>query len=282
MTALVSGLILVACMVGFGFYLLLTQQKKGQNKTDSAALTMAEFFNKDDKLGQMNNVVARCRELVYVSRQNDDAATQLRSNVLQELSKQLLDEARSSALFVEAERKNEIKYLVKVTKDSVEGYNVKTPTRSTFSLPWFESHDPTIDEVSFGSIRKTLSNVTNSQGVPDLQEFDKMKNYFEPTSHLYRGNINAKLPEPDSDLIFKISSLPACVDTSVAPPRLTNSEAFISEGRIFEGGKFAPHGLDQLPSAIEIIQHMDVDIKNDANTIQLGSTAATSGAMPAP
>lgn len=283
MTALVLGVLLLVCLIGFGFYLLLAQQKKGQNQADRLTLSLAESLNKDDKIGQMNNVVARCRELVYVSRQNADAAANERNAVLTPLANQLLDESRSSAQFVEAERKNEIAYLTKKARQAVEDYNMHTHTDSTFNLPWFKTYDPEVQDVYFGYIDKVQCNVTNTEVIPDLRLFDEQKKYFEKGSQLYRGNIDAKLPSPDSDLTFKLSSLPANVDRSVSPPRLTNPEVFVKLAPIFENSKFTNQTVpDQIPSAVEVVERMNVSMKSGDQKVRLGSTATTNGAQPVP
>ncbi len=282
MTGMIAGILLFTLMIGFGLYLLLVQQKRGQNLDDTFTLAIADSLNKDDKIGQMNNVVARSRELVFVSRQNSDIANSLPEGVYQPLANQLLDEARASAQFVDAERKNEIKYITKTTRAMVDDYNAHRHVDSSFTLPWFKTYDPKVQDVYFGHIKKVQSNVINMDVIPELRDFDALKQYFEPGSQLYKGNINAKLPNPDNDLDFKISSLPADVDKTVAPARLTNPEVFLRDAPVFEGEKFVGRDCDQLPSSIEIIEGMDLEIKNDAHKVRIGSTATTNGALPAP
>lgn len=283
MTTMVIGLVLLACLIGFGFYLLLAQQKKGQHEADNLTLSVAESLNKDDKIGQMNNVVARCRELVFVSRQNANAASEERNQILAPLANQLLDESRSSAQFVEAERKNEIAYITKKARESVERYNLNTHTESTFTLPWFKTYDPHVQDVYLGYIDKVQSNVTNTDVIPELREHDEKQKYFEKGSQLYRGNIDAKLPSPDSDLIFKLSSLPADVEKSVSPPRLTNPEVFVKLAPLFLDSKYTDQRkADQIPSAVEIFADMDVSMKTGNQQVRIGSTATTNGGQPLP
>jgi hypothetical protein len=283
MTTLVIGLVLLACLIGFGFYLLLAQQKKGQHEADNLTLSLAGALNKDDKIGQMNNVVARCRELVFVSRQNADAASQERNQILAPLANQLLDESRSSAQFVEAERKNEIAYITKKTREAVERYTMGTHNESTFTLPWFKTYDPQVQDVYLGYIDKVQSNVINTGVITELRDHDEKQKYFEKGSQLYRGNIDAKLPSPDSDLIFKISSLPADVDSSVSPPRLTNPEVFVKLSPLFLDEKYTnQRSADQIPSAVEVFANMDVSMKSGDQKVRIGSTATTNGGQPLP
>ena len=69
MTALIGGIILLTCIIAFCFYMLLAEQNRGQSKVDKSTLELAKAFNEGDRVGQLNNMEARNRELVFVSRQ---------------------------------------------------------------------------------------------------------------------------------------------------------------------------------------------------------------------
>jgi hypothetical protein len=73
-SVLLAAVITITVVVGLGFYLILTQQKRGQSACDDKALTFANILNGKDRLGQMNGLVERARELVYLSRQNTYSA----------------------------------------------------------------------------------------------------------------------------------------------------------------------------------------------------------------
>src|SRR5439155_14308624 len=103
LASLVLGVIVFIALVGIGLSFLLSSQQRAQSVTDSAALQAAEILNKSDSAGQMNNLISRCRELVYVSRETYlEAGENYRH--LEPLAKQLLDEARMSSYTVENER----------------------------------------------------------------------------------------------------------------------------------------------------------------------------------
>jgi hypothetical protein len=282
MVALLLGLICFGCLVSFGFYMLLAQQKSGQSGTDQYALTTANTMNAGDRIGQMNNVIERCRELVYISRVNNEKAQIPLNALYKALSAQLLDEARENAKLVEEERKNQIRLCVKNLQTTVIATKKVAPTGKRLSLPWFESAYPQIEEVRVGYIKGVQSNVENLLVIPDLREFDLEKKYIQKGSNLYLGNINAKLPGPDDDLDFKLSSLPADVKKTISPSRLTATDVFVPTGTIFAEDKPLPTKLDQLPAAIQLQEQMDVSNRTAESNLKLTSTATASGASPCP
>jgi hypothetical protein len=282
MVALCCGMALFACLVAFAFYMLMSQQKKGQTTADEASLSLARVLNDGDRIGQMNNVIERCRELVYTSRVNDDLAQDPKNTLWKDLSAQLLAESRENARLVEAERKNQIKVCVKNLQDIVWTRNKKAPTGKRFSLPWFESYFPQVSELKIGSIKAVESNVENLQVIPNLREFDLQSKYIQKGSNLYMGNINAKLPSPDNDLDFKLSSLPADVAGTVAPSRLTTSEVFQPSVSVWLKQKPEMQLPEHLPGATQIVEEMDVASRENTGTLRLNATATANGAMPCP
>jgi hypothetical protein len=282
MTALVAGIVLFACVVGFTGYMLFSQQKRGQTDTDEIALNAAKLLNADDRIGQMNNVVERCRELVYVSRVNCNLAQGLATPLYQPLANQLLDEARAGAQLVEQERQNQKRLTVNIVQNYIAQHNRMVKTGSRLSLPFFQTNFPIIAATDIGSIQGVQSNVEDLLVIPELKEFDLSQRYIQPGTNLYRGNINAKLPAPDSDLDFKISSLPAQVGGIVAPVRLTNPEVFAAGARIIDEQKPTFKLSDQLAGALQVTQTMDVSGGSNKSSVKLGSTATTCGGLPAP
>jgi hypothetical protein len=282
MVALLLGLVCFACLTSFGFYMLLSQQKNGQSGTDQYALTSANTLNAGDRIGQMNNVIERCRELVYVSRVNNDKAQLPMNKLYQALSAQLLDESRENAKLVEEERKNQIKLCVKNLQASIIATKKVAPTGKRLSLPMFESAYPQIEIMRLGYIIGVQSNVENLLVIPDLREFDVEKKYIQKGSNLYLGNINAKLPGPDDDLDFKLSALPADVKKTISPSRLTATDVFVTTATIFAKDKPLDAKLDQLPGAIQLQEQMDVSNRQANSELKLTSTATASGASPSP
>lgn len=282
MTALIGGIILLACIIGLAAYMLLAQQKRGQSDTDEVSLNAGKLLNFDDRIGQMNNVTERCRELVYVSRVNKEKAENLNTPLFAPLARQLLEESRANAALVEAERINQINLTTQNVQKYIIQHNLTTRTGSRFSLPWFQTAFPEIAEADFGSIRGVQCNVENLQVIPALRDYDLSQHYIQPGSNLYMGNINAKLPAPDSDLNFNLSSLPADVSGSVAPVRLANPEVFVSATPIMAKDKKVNSRPVHLPGAVQLIESMNVSGGGNSGAIRLSSTATADGGMPAP
>jgi hypothetical protein len=282
MTLLCIGILLAVCMIGFAFYLLLSEQKRGQNEADKLALVVSKNMNEGDRIGEINNLIVRNRELVYTSRLMTNATDNSFLSFCSPLSQLLLNEAISSSVAIEKERRNQIGMVQRDIRNSVERYNMHTQNAATFSLPWWKSYALHVTQVNGGSLKDVQSNVEHTEIYDDLNDQDKKAKYFQPGSNLYMGNINAKLPQPDNNLDFKIASLPAPVDTLIAPARLANPEVFKFGNLFFENGKSVIQSFDQIPTAVQVIGTMDVKVQNDNRTVRIGSTAETNGALPIP
>jgi hypothetical protein len=281
-TALVGGILLFTCVVGFAGYMLLAQQKRGQTDSDEVALNVAKLMNGDDRVGQMNNVVERCRELVYVSRTNLNKANNMSSPLFQPLAQQLLDESRANSAIVENERANQLNLTTLRVKNFINQHNESTRTGSRLTLPFFQTQFPVIQEADFGAIAGVQCNVLNLQVIPELKDYDMSQHYIQPGSNLYMGNINAKLPAPDSDLNFMLASLPANVGGSVAPVRLANPEVFIQTAPVMKRNQQTHTRPTHLPAAIQLIENMDVAGGSNQGTIRLSATATADGGLPPP
>jgi hypothetical protein len=282
MIAMLAGLGVFACMCAFAWYMLFAQQKSGQSDTDNVALTSAKLLNDGDRIGQMNNVVERCRELVFISRTNKAAADNLGVEMYQPLAQQLLDESRANSSLVEAERQNQTKLAIKNVQTYVSQYNMTQRTGSKLKLPWVQTAFPEINAVYMGSISGIECNVENLQVFPGLRDFDVQMQYIQPGSNLYRGNLDAKLPAPDNDLTFKLSSLPTDVGGTVTPVRLTNPDVFLNPTQVMTTMQETGQRPEQLPGALQIVESMDVASNGNKTSIRLSSTATADGALPPP
>lgn len=282
MTLLCVGLMLAVCMIGFAFYLLLSEQKRGQTEADKLALAISKSMNEDDRIGQINNLVVRNRELCYASRLTVNTTNNSFLSFCSPLAQQLFDEASSSSVAIDKERKTQITLQQNTIKDIVERYNMHTQNTTTFTLPWWQSYALQVFQVNGGSLRDVQSNVEHTEIYEELNEEDKRAKYIQPGSNLYMGNINAKLPAPDNNLDFKITSLPAPVEKLIAPARLANPEIFRYGNLFFENGKAIKQSFDQIPTAVQVVGRMDVKMREGNQTVQIGSTAQTNGAQPIP
>ncbi|MBS1957439.1 MAG: hypothetical protein JST89_24850 [Cyanobacteria bacterium SZAS-4] len=282
MTLLCVGLLLTVCMIGFAFYLLLSEQKRGQTEADKLALAIAKSMNEDDRIGQINNLVVRNRELCYASRLTVNTTNNSFLSFCSPLAQQLFDEASSSSVAIDRERKTQIALQQNSIKDTVERYNMHTQNTTSFRLPWWQTYALQVFQVNGGSLKDVQSNVEHTEIYEELNEDDKRAKYIQPGSNLYMGNINAKLPTPDNNLDFKITSLPAPVEKLIAPARLANPEIFRYGNLFFENGKAVKQSFDQIPTAVQVVGRMDVKMHQGNQTVQIGSTAQTNGAQPIP
>jgi len=268
MSVLGGCLIIVCLLVGAALINIFLVQNQVEKCAEEAALAGAVKLNESNRLGQMNDLIARCRQLIYTSREIFELAPEATPD-LQTLAQQLLDEDRENAIELEKERVT----LLDVTTSEAD-YVVKATLERQISiyrnlLPWQKTQIPELVSVQFGSTSGTDSNVAVLTGIEELVEQDKDRKLIDTSAMLYRGNVDAKLPGDDSDLIFKLCSLPAPVNEKVSPARLTLANVFEKQVN------------KQLPSAIKIVVTGRVATgTKDTHVVTVTSTAATSGAGP--
>lgn len=262
-------------LVALSAYMFWGREKLGETRTEFKVLSIAKSLNDNDRVGQINNVVARSRELVYLSRVTESKIDEEYDRCWASLAALLRDDARNGAELVEIERSYQVT-LSKNTIDSmVKQFNLESSQKPLISAPLWESGQTYIDEVNLGSVSKVDSNIFGNDTYPDLREIDENSHYIRAGSNLYRGNIDAKLPAPDDDLHFKLCSLAAPSEDSKdsrAQTRLIKPEHYVESVR-----------LDQIPTAIEIKQHYTVTVSNkNPEELHLQGFAAAPGAAPPP
>jgi hypothetical protein len=283
MTFLVAGVLLFICVLAFCGYMILSEHIKGQGDTDKTVLDIAKVLNDRDRIGKVNNIVARNRELVFLSRQSVIQASNKNQEHWAPLANYLLDEARASQTLVEHERKSQIELSRKSVRDFVEQFNLRTTDKPSLKLPGWQSAHGDIVSATLGSVRNVQSNVKNTTVFPDLRDFDEHEKYFQKGSDLYLGGIDAKLPVPDNDLNFKFASLAAPVEKTVAPARMINPDVFVPFGDVYLDHKAVNRPITQLPDAIKIVRKSDMTIATgDKQSTQETSVAVSNGAAPIP
>lgn len=269
----ISGVIVILLfLVGLSVYMFWGREKLGETRTEFKVLSLAKSLNENDRVGQINNVVARSRELVYLSRVTESKIETDNERCWASLSTLLCDDARNGAEMVELERK----YQVTLSKNNVDSmvkqFNLESSEKPLLSGLFWESGQTYIDETNLGWVSNVDSNVFGNDTYSDLREIDQRSNYIQARSNLYRGNIDAKLPPPDNDLYFKFCSLPAPVEDSRAQTRLIKPEHYVKA-----------ISLDQIPTAIEIKQHLTVKVSNEQpEDLHLQGFAAAPGAAAPP
>ncbi len=268
------AVVCIALIVGYSFASLFFVNNRLQNSADEIALAGAKKLNEMDRIGQINNMVARCRQLVFSSRK-DFEETKKSFPHLENFAEPLLQEARDSADALEQERQ-------RIAYDAQE--DARTAMKRKFDeikptypmvLPWLKVKTPALVVTQFGKLAEVDSNVEELKAVTELAKNDKSQGYLpqdsEPGLHLYKADTTdgLRLPGDDNDLTFKLSSLPAPVDGIIAPPRVVLPS------------KQQPIVAGNAPSVTRVSLRLDVETGLGVNTgATLGSTgtASTTGA----
>jgi len=282
-TVLCIALVLFACIVLFGFYMLLTEQQRSQGVMDQVALGLAKKMNDGDRIGGLNNLLTLNRELVAGSRQVEmTTSTYQDLNFAEPLALQLLNEARSSADNLEKYRQQQIKETKQNIRFEVDRYNLNRQNLAHFNLPWWQSFEPQIHAAFVGNVDDTESNVQHNDFYRPLNDFDDYQRFVQAKSNLFHGNINAKLPSSDGDLDYNLAALAAPVENTVAPGRILNGEAFKESGPVIIADKTVEAKIKQVPTAVEVLATMQVSSGDNKSQMKIASIAACPGAQPLP
>ncbi len=263
----------VALLVASSFGSLYFVHNRLQTTADELALEGARKLNEQDRIGQMNNMVARCRQLVYDSNEsNDEASSNL--NQLQDLADDLHKEARDGALLLNQERQKLLNVSTNEARSAMLARFNSIKEGHALLLPWLQVDVPSTPQIKFGKTEKVQSNVGILSGLSDLESMDKVKYQATDGSKLYKEGINARLDgSPDVDLNFKISSLPAPVQNSISPARAILARSF----------KTMSGSDDQLYSSVQIEMQIEVNTTLGASahsTMKAIGTACATGGQP--
>lgn len=283
MVALTAIVVTAIILIGIVVSMMMMSQKRAQGEVESLAMDFATSINKDDWVGEMNNMTGFSRELVYTSRQAVDEVMKNKP-FLRPLAIQMMDEARQSAQLVDSEKQVLTELLLKklqTASNIAADSQAKTP--SSLSLPGVDTKSPKVANVDAGYIEGVLSNVSGPQAIPELKDYDLQQKNISEKGGVYLGNKNALLPSPDDDLNFRFSSLPAPVKGTVSPTRLTSNSVF---KKLMTAGPEAGNDFSKckfLPSAVQIRSNSEMSSgPGDKQKLQgqLGVTisAAASGA----
>jgi len=279
-TLLVATIVLVA-LCGFAFNYLLAIRSRSLYAADTTALDLATKINIADRVGGVNLLEEASREIVFVSRQNCDRCDDWNMPQLNMVCNQLLENARKGHALIEPERQNQILSICKDAQTTASTYNKERSSKSNFSFFGLSCFEPEILRVELGRVFAVDSSIRDFGAIPDLSDHDRSKGYLNIKSKFYKSDINVKLPDPDSDLDFYFSSLPAYVGTTTAPPRNTNDRVFLSYGSVFANDGTKTIVPKQIPSAVQIHYRMGFAVPWDqSGTSGLGleSTGSTCGA----
>lgn len=231
-TCIAFALVAVSLMMAYSFAGLFFVNNRLQASADEIALAGAKKLNDRDRIGQMNNMVARCRQLVFSSRRDYENTKSVFPD-LEDFAEPLLTEAQDSSYELDRERQRIATLAQAEAKTAMQQkFNEIRPTFA-MTLPWLKVGVPQITENNCGKIKDVESNVEELKAFKDLINNDESKAYVHipntpapnPLSKgltLYKADVQdgLKLPGPDDNLPFKLSSLPAPVERIIAPARV--------------------------------------------------------------
>src|SRR5262249_39841905 len=147
------------------------------SSADEIALAGARKLNDQDRIGQMNNMVARNRQLVYSSRRQLDDVTSDYPQ-MEDLAQQLLDESVDSADEIESQRKHLHQVArteaLKAMQDKFDRLKGSYP----MSLPWMVVGAPQLSFRHLGKIARVESNVNELKNIEQLEEYDNSQSYI--------------------------------------------------------------------------------------------------------
>lgn len=265
----VVALIAILALVGYSFSGLYFEHNRLQASADEIALTGAKRLNDRNRIGQLNNMISRCRQLVYSDR-DDSKDVQTNFKEIQKLSDQLMDESRQSAQDLENERK---KLRALAENEAVQAMHDKFNSIKqsyAMNLPWLRVKTPRVIGVGLGSIGSVESSVQEFDQFDKLKESDRGQGYVAQYAklNLYKSNQNEQLKD-DSDLPFYLTSLPVPLQSEVSPPRVVSADDYQEADE------------EPIPTAVKVI--LDLRVENgigfsSGGTMTATSTAITTGA----
>lgn len=259
-------IIAMLALVGYSFSGLYFEHNRLQASADEIALTGAKKLNDRDRIGQLNNMISRCRQLVYSDRED---SKDIKENFpeIERVSQQLMDESRQSAQDLENERKK-VRNLAETEAVQAMRDKFNSIKQSyAMSLPWMRVRTPRVIGVGLGSIDGVESNVQEFDQFEKLKNDDRGQGYVAQFSklNLYKSNQNEQLKDDDSDLPFYLTSLPAPLQSEVSPPRVISPDDY----------KEADD--DPIPTATQVI--LDLRVENGIGPSSAGTMTATSAAI---
>ncbi len=265
------GLVILAMLllIAYSFSGLYFVHNRLQTSADEIALTGAKKLNERNQIGQMNNMISRCRQLVYCSRDDYNSVKQ-EFPAIERFADQLLQESRQSALELEVERK---KMRAVAEADAVQAMHDKFDSiKNTYSmtLPWMRVRTPRVIGVGLGRIDGIESNVEEFDQFEKLKQSDRDQGYTAVFNklNLYKGNKNQQLTDEDTDLPFFLTSLPAPIQSEVSPARTLLPDSYREADD------------EPVPTATKVI--LDLRVENGAGpqtseTMRVTGTAITAG-----
>lgn len=270
--SVVLAIVGLGLLIGYSYGGLVFTHNRLQGSADEIALAGARKLNENDRIGQMNNMVARARQLVMESQLHLDKV-QSDFPQLQSIAQEQLDEAQDCALELDQQR-SYLKGLA--TGESIVAMEKKFDQikgQYPMSLPWLKVGSPSLNKMRLGFLENVETNVEELKNIQELEDYDEAKGYIKnsPGLKLYRQGQSKYLPAPNDSIHFYMSSLAAPVEKTVSPAHIVLSKAF----------QKLDYPVIPTCTQVEITLKVGTGLGGNANQdMKVESAAAATGASP--
>jgi hypothetical protein len=282
LVALCATGVLLVLAVALTLYAVFSAHAELRDAAEHDTDFAGRDLNTSDRVGEINNMVAASRQLVFNSRSAYKDTVE-NSVDLEPFALFLMNDARKGAQFVAAEQQRTLLATVTGIRDLAKRLNQDNAKKVQYLLPWAHADNWLITDVSVGYIDGLGSNVLAPKGNTEL--FSKDSPYIDPKTNLYHGDIVLPLDAPDNDLVFKLSTLPAPVQGTITPQRLLSNDLFRSTACLVQDGQPTKNLPEFIPSAVQFNEQLVLVnelLQRMQEKLSVSSTTATNGASPMP
>lgn len=249
LTILVMCFVMIVIAQLSGFAAMMMAHQELQDKAEKFEIGAVQILNQSDRTGRMNLMTAASRELVYDSRQTFNGMMQ-NAPAYAALAERYLNESRAGAQLVSDERQKLLASTLSDVRDLAKG--LETQSQAHDMLPWVSTEKSAVFNLELGYAEDEDSNVVASDADPSLYEYDRENRSFDKSTNLYHGNACLKLPAPDDDLDFQLSSLAAPVSGTVSQAKIDEGRKFVATLPLIREGEFLPGNCKYIPSTARL------------------------------
>lgn len=272
----VTTILVMLLSFAFSYTLTCHDQIALQGYGDSAALKGAIDLNTNDRAEQINNLVARSRELVFNARLAVDNANSSHQ-YLQPLAYNLLMLSRNGASRVIDEKRR----LIKETLTALTTANKSVP-KEDIEPGFLMRKGPRLLNLEVGYLDNQNSNVSASPGNALLFAFDQNAKCLKKGSNLYLAQIPLKLISADNDLDFSLSPMPSSSDGQPVQAKLTAERDFRRFAYLIKDGQPQLVECREFPSALKMTFSQPVKMTGNLRTVLMTSVVASTASVAAP
>lgn len=208
MSCVLTGLLMFALMACLSLVSLFATQYRLQKCAETLALTRAASQNEENKIGIINKMMVRSRNMIW---QAAESKRKARDNFPQllNLAEQVLDESKNSRDGMYSS-KTQVANNMNVDDDSWQSLVQEMKGSFKMDLPWLSISILDNPSYQVGSLKESGSNVRLEMAEEEIEQNDLDHNLVYPNSKLFKGNIDAVLQDEESGTkSFHLSALPA-------------------------------------------------------------------------